>query len=668
MMKKVLLIPFCCVTLLGCGPSSKLYSISISDDLFDVEMSTYLNQNKQIVKAYVEDSSDTNYLIYLVDENGVVTNAATTNKRRAVYFIGISSDSHLCVSKTFNSSLVNTGVTPTMINGIYPDYYNDDYTSKVKNKIDDLKANNTYTDDKPLYIYNAYGTDELSMYFYFNTEEKKVIEYKVVTTNHYLFSREVKTDFNSPTEYSKEHEFTAHGMIAGETNYVLVNSYSFGELQDSRYVTYQPKSLETMDQSYKGLNLKKETYSSTPLSNGLFALSLGQEKYTKNRQTHTSLIDNNGDIRWFIPMNDFFFNNIFFQEYNGEKCLVYVIDYHQLVYVNYLGQTKKIVTLLCPDTFSESGAYKYFTMHHDFCFDNNGNLLILAGKCAGNIIEDKNTEVPKNHGAYVIKYNINTDQITVPIYIDKSLLTNYKPYAMEKITEKSGAIWATDWFHPNTVQFFEEADGDYITLSSRESSSVMRIKLRDDWPNESTSSIANPPQIKWIITNNKNITTKEPSLNYLTKIDTLGASPTLGQHTTYIVKDNIFPYRELGNSEYYLVMYSNNTTMGWGQNDYDDFKDVSQKERDLINKYSKNRVYLINEANNTYECVYNKNVPYAPFMASFIYYKNRFISQSTANANIIECDTNGNTLANIKFIPVGSTKNASSYRSIKIEI
>lgn len=663
-MKKLFILPFYCLVLANCGQSNKLYNINVDSKLFDISIKTYFDHGNQIVKASVKDFSDSNYLIYLVNQDGVVTNSEITSFNKEVTFTGIKSDSNLYVSKAFSSSLVETNVQPIIINDLYPDYYNGNFSDKVETKINEFKSSNTYTVDKPLLIYNAYGTDELSMYCYFNSEEKTIVNYQVVTTNHHIYSRNVETDFNSGLAYSREHEFTAHGMIANEMNYILVNSYkNLGELTSSYYISYQPKSLEEMDSMYENTSLKKETLSSVPLSDGLFALSLGQERYTPNRLTHMSMVDNYADIRWFVPMNDFFFNNIFIQDYNGKRCLVYVIDYHQLVYVNYLGQTKKVITLFCPNEFNESGKYKYFTMHHDFCFDGEGNLLTLVGKCESGVIDDKQTSCPKNHGAYVIKYNIHTDKITVPVYIDKSLLTSYRDFAMQRMSPES----ATDWFHPNTIQFFKETDGDYLTLSSRESSSILRVKLGDDWPNESTDSISNPPQIKWVMTNNVDVKEKETSLTYLSR--KLGSEvnlPNLGQHSTYIIKEDIFPDRKLGNSEYYLAMFSNNTTLGRYINTYD-FSGVPQSEMDLINNTSKNKIYIINEINNTYNCIYDKNVEYSPFMSNFFFYHSHWVNQSSNNAQISEKTLYGENIVKINFTNnLGQT--LLSYRSIKIEV
>lgn len=660
-MKKILLVPLCCITLLGCGnPNVTPHNIYVDNQLFDINMRTYINGGNQIVKASINDSSNTNYLIYLVDMNGVVTNSATTSRNKEVTFNNVKTDSRLYASKAFSSSLVETGISPKMINNLYPDYYNYDdngtYSDKVEAKIEELKSNNDYTIEDPLMIYNAYGTDELSMYFYYNSDETTSVQYQVVTSNHQIYTRTVLDDFNGDASYTKEHEFTVHGMIPGETNYILVNSYFLGNIVDSHYISYKPRSLAEMDKDYVGRKIKKERLSSSPLSDGLFAFSIGVNTRESYRFTHTIMLDNNGDARWFVPMNDFYFTNIFIQNYNGENCLVYVIDYHQLVFVNYLGQTKKIITLKCPEGFRE-GKYDYFAMHHDFCFDDDNNILLLADPFEATYFNKEDDIIPtRTKYKYIIKYDINTGDITVPLYIDKCIFTNYQIFAKEQYSS-----YPEDWFHVNTIQFINENDGDYLTLSSRESSAVLRVKLEDEWESEDDIP-ATMPSIKWVLTGNKNIKTLEPGLTYLTNIEGGAiALPNLGQHTTYIIKENIFP-TPLGPNQYYLAMFSNNSNANNSGNIWD-YTGVSQKEKDTINKYSKNRIYLIDESTNKYEVIYDSNVsPFCAWMSSFTYFRGHWISNCILNINIVEKDLFGNELFHI------SIDGVRNYRTLKINL
>ena len=138
MKRKIFLLPICGTVSLGFGLpslvscSANLNNIWVDHRLFDVNVSTYIRMGRQIVDASVNDSSDARYLIYLVDKNGIVTHNAITSKGNKATFSGINSDSKLFVSKEVDSTLAETGVKPTIINNLYPDYYNDNLITANK--------------------------------------------------------------------------------------------------------------------------------------------------------------------------------------------------------------------------------------------------------------------------------------------------------------------------------------------------------------------------------------------------------------------------------------------------------------------------------------------------------------------------------------------------------
>ena len=219
----------------------------------------------------------------------------------------------------------------------------------------------------------------------FTSKQQKWPEFniKLLQKNHAVFVRDVLDDYNGQPSLTANHEFTAFGLIRDEINYIVVDGYDFtNNLIFSNYVQQNGPHLEDLDKKWKDLQLHKEFYNNGAMADGLYAFSLDQEKTGLNRSTGVAFMDNNADIRRFLPMNDCFFQNIKFVPYQGQQCLLYIIDWHQLALVNYLGQVKKVIELNIPNdsAFSNDGQFSHWYLHHDFMVDNKGNLIALVGR------------------------------------------------------------------------------------------------------------------------------------------------------------------------------------------------------------------------------------------------------------------------------------------------
>lgn len=95
-----------------------------------------------------------------------------------------------------------------------------------------------------------------------------------------------------------------------------------------------------------------------------------------------------------------------------------------------------------------------YQLHHDYVFDDDGNLLILATDTGKQTVED-----------CVLKLNPSTGEVSCILDLE-DLLGDYK----ESLGMDQEDL---DWVHINTIQWMGE---DSILLSSRETSTILKIQ------------------------------------------------------------------------------------------------------------------------------------------------------------------------------------------------
>lgn len=93
--------------------------------------------------------------------------------------------------------------------------------------------------------------------------------------------------------------------------------------------------------------------------------------------------------------------------------------------VNRLGQVTKVYNL---------GNY---SLHHDYVFDENGNMLILATDTTQDSVED-----------IVLKLDVNSGEVTEVLDLE-DLFGDYKKTCVKNSSDE------LDWMHINTIQYME---------------------------------------------------------------------------------------------------------------------------------------------------------------------------------------------------------------------
>ena len=123
--------------------------------------------------------------------------------------------------------------------------YTEAYQDEVETQIEEEKSSGAYTEDNMLIKENPYGTNTLSLYVYFTTQEPVSVSYNVSVPDLSI------GDFSQTPEgegrFDTEHEFQVMGLIPEECNTITftltkedgsVEIYSYvhemGELPEKR--------------------------------------------------------------------------------------------------------------------------------------------------------------------------------------------------------------------------------------------------------------------------------------------------------------------------------------------------------------------------------------------------------------------------------------------------
>lgn len=428
--------------------------------------------------------------------------------------------------------------------------YNTLTQQEISNNIEKMKKNNQYTESDPLLIYNPYGTNTLSMYVYFETEEKASVSYTIHVNDATIgdFSRTINTDGVI------EHEFQIIGMIPQMDNTITFHlSYADGTTKDYSYSYIMGGLLG----SEKVILDKQEGTSSEEISDGLYVI-LGNDS---SKDDFMYIYDNDGVIRGEIPIEEYRSHRLLFQ--NGNMYFSY--NKTKIAAMNALGQITETYDL---------GDYE---LHHDYVFDDDGNMLILATDTTADTEEDM-----------IISLNLSTKKVTLVTDLG-DLLPDYKAS-----TKKVDGSW--DWAHLNTIQWLGD---DEVIVSSRETSTIIKI-----------SDIYDKAKINYMIGEETFWEDTSYADLLLSKIGDFDSQA--GQHSITYVKDE-----SLDEGQYYLYMFNNNYGYSTTNTDYD-WSQIegcvhSKPDETAVSKYYR---YLVDEKAGTYTLVDSFDVPFSSYVSS----------------------------------------------------
>ena len=433
--------------------------------------------------------------------------------------------------------------------------YDTDAQAAVKAELDEMKTEDDYTPDNILVQYNPFGSNTLSLYIYFETEEAADVSYTVHVDSDDIddFTQSAWQD----EEYQTEHEFQVIGLIPDMENTVTFTIlYEDGTSEESE-ITYEMGSLLGDEEVCLEVT---EGSSSAQLEDGLYVI-LGNDS---NQLDFMYYYDNNGVIRGEIPIVGYRSHRLLFE---GDSIFFSISEY-RFAEMNRLGQIVNVYNF---------GDYK---LHHDYVFDDDGNILVLGTDTTTDTQED-----------VILLLDRETGEVSEIIDME-DLLGDYKEACYERYDEDD-----MDWVHLNTIQWLSD-DEDSIIVSSRETSTIIKI-----------SGIYSEPYINWMIGSEDfwEGTGYEDLL-----LDQLGDFTLQGgQHTVTYLEDDT-----LEDGQYYLYLYNNNIGISTTNPDFDwssiGLTISSAVDGDASYYYQ----YFVDENEGTFELVDSFEVAYSGYVSS----------------------------------------------------
>jgi arylsulfate sulfotransferase len=472
----------------------------------------------------------------------------------------------------------------TIVYGIYKNQedqidvskiYTISYQETCAKNLESEKGNESYSLYNVFYKYNPFSTNTQSMYIYFMTDKAASISYTISAKGYADYTN---TAYQTK-KYQKEHEFQLIGLLPNTTNTIILKAtYKDGTSETSTFTYKMSSLLSNVD-----IQLQTTTNTKANLGNGLYTI-LGNDSDT---QDFVYMYDTNGILRCEIPILGYRSQRILFQD----QTMYMSISSHKICAMNHLGQVTKIYNL------------GKFELHHDYQFDANGNLIVLATDTNKNTKED-----------CVVKVDLKNGKVNELLDLE-DIFDSYK----ESTTYTKGREW--DWMHINTVQYLKD---DSVILSSRETSSILKI-----------SNISTNPTLEYIIGNEDFWQNSEFS-GYLYNKD--GDFLTSGgQHTVTYQKDD-----SLEEGQYYLYMFDNNFGFSRTRPDYEWSVNDGIETSSSNGKTSYYYKYLVDENKQTYTLVQSFKVPYSAYVSSVQQVDNHIVVDSGMAGLLSIYDTDGN--------------------------
>lgn len=463
--------------------------------------------------------------------------------------------------------------------GRVSEIYTESYQESVRQRLDTAEAEEDYTEDSMLIEQNPFGTNTLSLYVYFKTEEPARVSYNISVKEEDIgdFSAVPASEENAETV----HEFQVIGLVPDVENKVTFTiTYEDGTRTEREYTTDE---LKISGEEEKRLAYTDEN-SSESLSNGLYVI-LGNDS---DEMDYMYYYDNDGVLRGEVPLIGYRSHRLLFRG----GLMFYSISETKIAAVNSLGMAEKIY---------DTGQ---FDLHHDYVFDSDGNLLVLATDTKTDSVEDQ-----------IIRIDAETGEITGVLDME-TLFPDYKEEC------KKNSDGELDWMHLNTLQYLED---ETIIISSRETSSIIKI-----------SSAFTEPRIEYMIGSSSFWKGTEYEDVLLNKDESAGTfSDTAGQHAVTYEEGE-----KLQEGQYYLYMFDNNFGMSESRDfDWNEIEGVETSVKE--GKISYYRKYLIDEKNRTYQLVQSFEVPFSAYVSSAQQYGGNIIIDSGMQGIFGEYDKDG---------------------------
>lgn len=484
------------------------------------------------------------------------------------------------------------------------------YTEEQNKVIKKKKKKNLYDFESPMWIWDLYGTNHLSLYTYFKTTQPAYIRYTIQVEDESIpnFTR---TLYNGEkNNLTREHEYQITGFVPGMENLLILDMYDEdGIVLNQKVFRVNVPKLS----SHADTKLQMESgRSEEQVSNGLYWV-FGKK--------HIWLYDNSGVLRGELPL----FNASSQTLLCEEDSLYYATDKNHIVRINSLGAVMDVYSL---------GKY---SQYDEFLYNGYGSLWVLASK------EEKKSRSVRDT---LLSVNLK-DKTVSELFCMEDLLPK-----MEKKAKRPKGEKTLNWIDLNSVV---QVNSDEVLVSSRELSSIFKIVKIN----------SRSPRISYIIGEKKIWNGTEYARKLLAKtgqaevdaqqenaqaesVIDLGEAEevfyaTFGQSWLDIKESS-----SLSEGQFFLYVWDSNygysptrTNIKWS-----DFNGVGTKNKDARLSYI--RKYLVDENTAEYNLEDSEDVPYTKTLGSMQEYGKHRVENYGCEKGYAEYDSKGKLIRKFK--------------------
>ena len=456
--------------------------------------------------------------------------------------------------------------------------YNVEKQAAIKDQLDADYAAGSYDETTPFVKADPFGTDTLSCYVRFATTDPVTVSYEIAGRKKFVDSPKVAAFSRTPRggeTPATDHEFKVIGLIPNRKNTVTLTCTA----QDgtSRTSTFTVKTPALKGEEEERLTVTAGE-SNTPLADGLFTI-LGNDS---SKLDFMYLYDNAGQIRGEVPIIGYRSHRLLFP---GDGSMIMSVSTTKMAQINAIGQVVNVWS---------TGGYE---LHHDYAFDGDGNLLVLASHAGSEADLDVDRAAAKKDKGE----RVNVEDLIIKIDVttgDVSLVVDLGDVFPDlKASAKVASDGDLDWIHVNTIQWL---GGGTVLLSSRETSTA--IKLTD---------IYGTPTVDWLM-GSPDFWAGSGFEDKLLQAQG-DFSLNAGQHSvTYLPNSDTAT-----TGRYQVLLYDNN----FGAAESCPKFDWGQLGAAVVTDYSKGthsfgRIFTVDEAARTYELEEQIAVPFSGYVSS----------------------------------------------------